>query len=373
MAHSDVMADIGEVRLEIPLDKIEKWMSRNTPTINTANLRAKQFNTGTSNPTYLLWSANNENERFVLRRKPSGKILRGAHQIDREYKVQRALEGSGVPIAKMYGYCTEKNILGEEFYIMECVPGRVISDGALSFTPEERTQLWDSINDAVAALHNVNFAAVGLSDYGKTGNYAQRQVKTWYRNFQAADKTVQSDLNMPQLTTDMEDLVAYLKHGIPKYLEPEPTCICHGDLGLHNMIIHPTEPKVNAILDWEISTLGHPYVDLDYLAKSLPESPVRPKLTPPNTFDDLDPGMPTYMDFIQRYHKVRNLKMPSPEVFTLTQTLNSFRLACIVHGVYARGLNGTASGGSSQNERMKGSYLFTMRHAMRAVRGSSTL
>jgi len=364
MPNEDVMASMSDVRLALDLTKLQQYLQAKVPELHCSDLRVKQFSTGTSNPTYLLWSEADDQKRFVLRRKPQGKLVHGAHQIDREYMVMDALHPHSVPVPKMYSFCNDGDVIGAPFYIMECVAGRVIPDHALSMMPGERSKLWDSINAAVVSLHSVDYKAAGLSGYGKVGNFAERQVKTWSKNFDQADGIVQKALQQPQLTKDMHEFRDYLLANMA-ILQPEPTCVVHGDIGLHNMLIHPSEPRVATLLDWEISTLGHPHVDLDYVASRLDGGWFNFAMG--HARGHLE-GSPTYHEFMEMYYKRRGLPMVSDEVVEFGGLVSMFRLGAITHGVLARGLSGTASSGSSRNDEMKFTWTSLLHNALKKIR-----
>jgi len=365
MADKDILADIGDVRLEIDLSKLEKYVAANAQDLPmSGSLRAKQFGTGTSNPTYLIWSASNDKNRYVLRQKPPGKLLRGAHQIDREFRVQKALENTSVPVAKMYQYCDDESVLGREFYIMECVPGRVLTaESVEALSTEQKVGIWDSLNQSLADLHSVDYKAVGLGNFGRVGNFCSRQLKTWGRNFQSANETVEMAMGKdgPAKTAEMATLMTYLKDNM-SIAEPEPTSIVHGDLGLHNVILHPTKPEVAAFLDWEICTLGHPLVDVNYLSK-----PLRGGWQHESTGPFAQPEMPSEWDFVQTYHQRRSIPLISQRQWAFFEAVNLFRFAAIIHGVYARGLQGVAASGNSRNEEMRTMYSLTLSNALRRV------
>lgn len=357
------MADMGEVRLPLDLGRLGQYLKEKVPVLDKSDLLAKQFGTGTSNPTYLLWSSSDERQRFVLRRKPGGKLVPGAHQIDREYRVMAALHPHGVPVPKTFSLCEDPAVIGAPFYLMECVAGRVLTDNGASLSPGERTALWSSIGSAVAKLHGVDFRAAGLADYGKTGNFAERQVKTWARNFESVDGIVQKEVGDPQISADMRELQQYLLAGMA-VLAPEPTCVVHGDIGLHNMMIHPTKPEVVAFLDWEISTLGHPLVDLDYASSTLPGG-WREESIPVGAAAE---GLPSAREFVEGYCQRRGLAPVPREVMEFCSLVNMFRFAAIVHGVFARGLSGNASSGSGRNKEMRAVYIGTLRRAVALMR-----
>jgi len=359
MAHDDVMSEIGEVRLALDLPKLQAFAATHLPQLRGAELRAKQFSTGTSNPTYLVWSASDERERFVLRRKPGGKLLPGAHQIDREYQVMKALGAYSVPVPRMIAYCDDAGVIGAPFYLMECVAGRVLTDNGASLAPAERHELWDSINLGMVAMHSVDFRAAGLTDYGKVGNYAERQVRTWGKQYDAADRIVAPELKRPELTQSMHKLRDYLLVGMA-VLQPEPTCVVHGDLGLHNMLIHPTAPRVAAFLDWEISTLGHPLIDLDYVSSVLPGG-WRSDTSFPGD------GAPTQGEFMDAYCKRRGWPAVPQAAADFAALVNMFRSCAIVHGVLARGLSGNAASGTTRNEIMQEMYIGVLRKAMKVL------
>ena len=238
-------------------------------------------------------------------------------------------------------YCADEAVVGAEFYLMECVPGRVISDGGASLAPAERASLWDSINSAISSLHSADHRAIGLGDYGKTtGSYAARQIRTWSRNFEAADGVVQSVEQRPQLTADMRALGQLLGGGDSdgigsggrrglSLLDPEPTCVIHGDIGLHNMLIHPTEPRVSALIDWEISTLGHPLIDLDYAASALPGGWRNEHVSTGAKVEALD-GLPTCWQFMTAYHRRRRLPMVTEAAADVAALVNMYRTSAIV-------------------------------------------
>lgn len=364
MSHSDVQSEFSAVRLPLNLDSLKKFLAAEAPDIACTDLVAKEFGTGTSNPTYLLWSAANESKRFVLRRKPPGVLLRGAHQIDREYMVMKALHAHGVPVPKMFAYCKDTDVIGQEFFVMECIAGRVLQDaGSTTFSSaSDRAQLWKSIAKAAALMHSVDYKAVGLESFGKAGDYAARQVKTWGRNFDAADPVVQKALQRPELTTSMHKLRDHLLAGM-SVLEPEPTCVVHGDFNVHNMLMHPTEPRVAAILDWEISTVGHPLIDVDYACSGLKGGWMPSGATLAIPVPDAE-GLPTRQEFIAEYFQQRGLPMPSNDMLEFASLVNCFRFAAIIHGVLARGLSGNAASGTSKNELMGSSYVKVVAEAM---------
>lgn len=357
------MSALSDVRLSLDLESLQRYLKAQVPELSCSDLVAKQFGTGTSNPTYLLWSASDETKRFVLRRKPTGELLPGAHQIDREFKVMKGVHPGGVPVPKMFNFCEDKSVVGAEFFLMECKAGRLCLDGGASFaTGAERAQLWSSIASATASLHNVDYKTAGLADYGKTGNFVERQVKTWARNFEAADKVVQKALQRPQLTADMHRLRDYLLAGMA-ILQPEPTCVVHGDLNVHNMLIHPTEPRVATILDWEISTLGHPLIDADYVSAGLPGG----WMPSGGAIIALPPGVegvPTQQQFLADYFKKRGLPMAPDAALRFAALVNCFRFCAIVHGVVGRVLSGNAASGTERNQTMTDAYVRTLQNAM---------
>lgn len=298
-----------------------------------ANITVRQFGSGQSNPTYLI--SGNEKE-YVLRKKPPGKLLPSAHAVDREYRILKALSETGVPVPRPYLLCQDDSIVGTPFYIMERVNGRIFRDPTAPEVsdPGERAAIFDAMNDTLAKVHQVDWNAAGLADYGKPGNYMARQVSRWAKQYEAS-KTDQIE--------SMENLTQWLSEHIPA---DDSTTIVHGDYRLENLIIHPNEPRVIAILDWELSTLGHPLADLAYncLVYHFPSAPGRR-----SGYGDVDLdllGIPSESEYVAAYCRRTGRDEIRDWAFFLA--FGVFRLAAIVQGVYKRGLDGIASSASAK-------------------------
>ena len=299
-------------------------------------LEVRQFQGGMSNPTFLL--ADGAGRRYVLRKKPPGKLLPSAHAVDREYKVISALNKTDVPVARAYALCEDESVLGQAFYIMEFLEGRVFRDVALpDASPAERRAIYDAMNEALARLHNVDYAAVGLGDYGRAGGYIARQVKRWSQQY-AASKT--EDI------AAMDKLMAWLPANMP---DDSLTTIAHGDFRLENLIYHPTEPRVLAVVDWELGTLGNPLSDLAY--NCLPYHFGDPRWGDIIGLDYDAVGIPSEDDYVGTYCK--RTGRGAVEDWTFYLVLSMFRFAAIIQGVYYRGVQGNAPTPEALNRKDK--------------------
>ncbi len=231
---------------------LARWMTDHVEGF-AAPMTVAQFKGGQSNPTYKLITPARS---YVLRRKPPGQVVQGAHAVDREARVLTALGGVGFPVARVYGLCTDEAVIGSWFYVMEMVEGRIFWDASFpGVSREERPAYFDAMNAVIAKLHGLDYRAIGLDDYGKPGNYFARQISRWTRQYVEDTDAGRND--------DMDALVKWLPANIP---DGDETSIVHGDFRCDNMIFHPSEPRVIAVLDWELSTLGHPLADFAYHA-----------------------------------------------------------------------------------------------------------
>jgi len=288
-------------------------------------LSVRQFEGGQSNPTFQLITPQ---RRYVLRKQPPGELLPSAHQVDREYRVMHALHGTGVPVPKMYCLCENSEIIGTKFYVMEMVEGRLFTETALpSLSPSERKAIYLDLARVMAELHKVDPATVGLSEFGRPGNYYERQIGRWSKQY-VASKTEQIDA--------MDALMEWLPNNLPSETS---TVIVHGDYRLGNVLLHPTEPHIVAVLDWELSTLGDPLADLGYLCQEYHgESYEDEGLA---NIDYVATGIPTEEEFVAHYCEHADRERIENWPFYLIY--NMFRSAGIIQGVYKRGLDGNAS------------------------------
>ncbi len=291
----------------------------------TSPLVIRQFQGGQSNPTFHLTGGD---QTFVLRKRPPGKLLPGAHAVDREYRVQKALRETGVPVPEMLLLCEDEGVIGQTFYVMEHMPGRIFVDRLLPGCSErERTAMYDDMNRVLAALHDVDYAAVGLGDFGRADQYVARQVSRWGRNYQASKVDP-----LPE----MDSLIEWLDANVPA---AEEATVVHGDYRLGNLVFHPSEPRIVAVLDWELSTIGHPLADLAYncLPWRLPTASER-------GFSDIDfgsLGIPGEDAYVAAYARRRGRTEIAHWEFFLIFSM--FRSAAILAGVYKRAIEGNAS------------------------------
>lgn len=291
------------------------------------HLKVDRFKGGQSNPTYLLQAGS---ARYVLRKKPDGVLLPSAHAIDREFRVINALRNSDVPVAPARCYCADDTVIGTPFYVMDFVEGRVFWDPTLpGLARADRAAVWDDVNRVVAALHSVEPAAVGLADYGRQGNYFERQITRWSQQYRASET---------EPIEAMHKLMAWL----PKRTPPaDETRIVHGDLRLDNLMFHPTEPQVVAMLDWELSTLGHPLADLAYHVMTWRLSAA--EFRGMAGADLLALGIPGEAEYLKRYCE-RTARAPiDPAQWEFCMAFSMFRLAAILQGIARRALDGTAA------------------------------
>ena len=288
-------------------------------------LTVSQFEGGQSNPTFLLHTPDQE---YVMRKKPPGVLLPSAHAVEREYLIMSALQDTDVPVAKTYSLCEDSNVIGTPFYIMEKVDGRIFRQPELpGMDPAERSAIYDAMNDTLAKMHNVDVDAVGLTDFGKQGNFFERQIGRWTKQYRSSETEV---------VPTMEKLIEWLPANMPKDLE---NTICHGDYRLENMIIHPTKPEVVAVLDWELCTLGHPLADLAY--NCMTYHFMHPSSGGLVTTNYETSGIPSEQAYIEAYCKRTGRE--GIENWPFYVAFSFFRLAAIVQGVYKRGLDGNAS------------------------------
>jgi aminoglycoside phosphotransferase (APT) family kinase protein len=290
-------------------------------------LSVEQFKGGQSNPTFLLRTPK---KNYVLRRKPAGKLLPSAHAVDREYRVVTALHGSAVPVGKTWCLCEDDSVIGTAFYAMDCVEGRVLWDQTLpGMTPAGRAAIYAEMNRVIAALHKVDYQAAGLGDYGKPGNYFERQLGRWTKQYRASEtETIDA----------MDRLIQWLPANIPP---GDETTIVHGDYRLDNLIFHPTEPRVVAVLDWELSTLGHPLADFAYHAMAWH--------TPAGVFrgiagvDLKSLGIPGESEYVAAYCRATGRAPIDPDHWNFYIAYNLCRGAAILQGIMGRVKDGTAA------------------------------
>jgi aminoglycoside phosphotransferase (APT) family kinase protein len=290
-------------------------------------LTAEKFAGGQSNPTYLIAAASG---KYVLRRKPPGELLKSAHAVDREFRVMQALTTSEVPVPQMRVLCDDDSVIGSMFYVMDYLDGRIFWNAALpEQTPAERGAIYDAMNQVLADLHNVDVNKVGLSDYGKPGNYFERQIGRWTKQYRASET---------ETLPAMEELIAWLNDNLPA--DDGLVCINHGDFRLDNMMFSHHGSDVLALLDWELSTLGHPYADLAYQCMQLriPSDAAIPGL---GGTDRSALGIPTEQAYVRQYCDRRGISGIDNWVFYLAFAF--FRLSAILQGVYKRALDGNAS------------------------------
>ena len=291
--------------------------------------RVLQFEGGQSNPTFHITDGGGR--MYVLRKKPPGKLLPSAHQVDREYRVIKALyDNSDVPVPRPFALCQDDQVIGTAFYIMEFTPGRVLADVKMpGISPADRGKIFDSMNDVLARIHNVDYRAAGLADFGREGQYIQRQIARW---------SSQYDLAQTEHIEAMEEL----KQWLPSHIPPgDETRINHGDYRLGNTIVHPTEPRIVAVLDWELSTLGHPLADLGYNCMMYHFGEGFGASGGYAGVDLKAFGIPTEQEYLAAYaRRTGRAEVPSWNFYL---AFSLFRLAAIVQGVYKRGLDGNAS------------------------------
>jgi len=291
----------------------------------SGDLSVRQFEGGQSNPTFLLSARGRD---YVMRKKPPGALLRSAHQVEREYRVMTALRDTAVPVPHTHLLCRDESLVGTPFYVMEHVAGRVVSDPALpGFSREERSAIYDHFVRVLAALHRVEVEAVGLGDFGKPGDYCARQISRWSRQYEAS-KTDE--------IPEMDALIEWLPANLP---DADETCIVHGDYRIGNCILDPVEPRIVALIDWELSTLGHPLADLAYSCQGY-----RGEATPGESLMGVDlaaAGIPGEEALVARYCALTGRE--PIERWNFYMVFVMFRSAAIVQGVYKRGLDGNAS------------------------------
>lgn len=332
--HQD-QKDAGAIRVAFDEAALTAWLTAHIPGF-AGPMEVAQFNGGQSNPTYRLTTPGG---RYVMRRKPPGPLLKGAHDVLREARVLTGLANTPVPVPAVRAICEDESVIGSAFYIMDMVDGRIFWDASFSEVDQaDRAAYFDAMNATIAALHQVDPEAVGLGDYGRPGNYFERQIGRWSKQYLEDD--------IAGRNADMDALVEWLPNHIPAGDESR---IVHGDFRCDNMIFHPTEPRVIAVLDWELSTLGHPLADFAYHAMMY--------RMPPDIVAGLggaDPvalGLPREEDFIAAYcARTGRDAIPNWDFY---MAFNFFRLAAIFHGIKGRVLRGTANNAHAQERAEK--------------------
>jgi aminoglycoside phosphotransferase (APT) family kinase protein len=298
----------------------------------SGDVGVSQFQGGQSNPTFLLTTTD---ARFVLRRKPAGVLLASAHAVDREYRVTRALFEAGLPVPEPLLLCEDTDVIGTMFYVMRYVPGRGFWDPRMpGLSRDDRAAIYDSANETLARLHLVDHAAIGLGDYGRPGNFFARQISRWSRQYEAS---------RTQDIPEMDRLMAWLPGAIPA--TEERTTIIHGDYSFHNLLIHPTEPRVVAVIDWELSTLGDPLGDLTYHMMEW----LRPEgVDVRGTLQGADLaalGIPDTAEYARRYCERTGFDVdPCHPFYT---AFNLFRVAAILQGIAGRARDGVQTAGNA--------------------------
>ena len=316
------------------LAALSAWLEKNLEGF-AGPLTVEMFKGGQSNPTFKLVTPQRS---YVMRAKPGpvAKLLPSAHAIEREFTVMKALYGTDVPVARMFVLCEDESVIGRAFYVMEFVAGRVLWDQSLpGLTNDQRAAIYDEMNRVIAALHTVDYQARGLASYGKPGNYFERQIGRWSKQYQAS---------VTQPIPEMDRLIEWLPAHMPASARDEGlTSIVHGDYRLDNLMFHATEPRALAVLDWELSTLGHPLADFSYHCMSWH--------IPPGTFrgigglDIASLGIPSEADYIRRYCERTGFTTPealAPD-WNFYLAYNMFRIAAILQGIAKRVEDGTAS------------------------------
>ncbi|MDE1947367.1 MAG: phosphotransferase [Burkholderiales bacterium] len=313
---------------------LEAWLRREMPGFS-GPLTVEQFKGGQSNPTYKLVTPGRS---YVMRSKPgpAAKLLPSAHAIEREFRVMKALGATDVPVARMELLCEDESVIGRAFYLMEFMDGRVFWEQSLpALARPQRSAVYDEMNRVIAALHNVDVAAVGLADYGRPGNYFERQIRRWSKQY-AASAT--------ELIPEMDRLIDWLPAHVPaSALDPTQVSIVHGDYRLDNLVFHPSEPRIIAVLDWELSTIGHPLADFSYHCMAWH--------IPPGTFrgigglDFAALGIPDEAEYVRRYCERTGRPDPAALMadWNFYLAYNLFRLASITQGIAKRVVDGIAS------------------------------
>ncbi|MGH6650056.1 MAG: phosphotransferase [Sphingopyxis sp.] len=304
---------------------LARWMADHVDGFS-GPMTVEQFKGGQSNPTYKLVTPT---AAYVLRRKPPGQVLAGAHAVDREARILSALGATGFPVAHIHGLCTDDGVIGSWFYVMEMVEGRIFWDATFpDVARDQRPAYFDAMNAAIARLHGLDYRALGLEDYGRPGNYFARQIDRWSKQY-LADGDAGRD-------PDMDALVAWLPANIP---DGDESSIVHGDFRCDNMIFHATEPRVIAVLDWELSTLGHPLADFAYHAMMYQ---MPPHIVAGLAGADLAAlNIPSEADYVAAYCARTGRDGIANWDFYIA--FNYFRLAAIFHGIKGRVIRGTAA------------------------------
>lgn len=331
---TDLQAELCPVREAHRFDEqaLHTYLATHLPGAEN-NLTIQQFQGGQSNPTFLLTT---DTGRYVLRKKPPGKLLPSAHMVEREFRVMQALQNSDVPVPKTHLLCENPEIIGTPFYIMDHVDGRIVQKPDLEELPvDERKAVYQSMADTLANLHSVDWQQVGLSDFGKPNDFYARQIRRWSQQYLASNN---EPAGGKAGADAMTQLIEWLPANIPV---DQSSSIAHGDFRIGNLILHPTEPKVAAVLDWELSTIGHPLGDLAYccIPYHLPYGMDGVKGL--QGLDLAKAGLPQETEFVARYCQQTNRNDIEHWPFYLSFSM--FRLAAILQGVYARALQGNAS------------------------------
>jgi aminoglycoside phosphotransferase (APT) family kinase protein len=311
--------------------QLDAWLGANIQDY-AGPLRVEEFKGGQSNPTYQLVTPA---RRYVLRRKPPGKLLKGAHAVDREAKVIKALGKTGFPVPRVYGVCLDESVLGTWFYVMEHIEGRIFWDASFPNVPtQERPQYFQAMNATLARLHCADYEAIGLGDFGRPAGYFSRQIGLWTKQY-LQDTDAGRDANMDRI-------IEWLPGNIPA---SDEATIVHGDYRCDNMVFHPTQPRILAVLDWELSTLGHPVADFCSHAMMY--------RMPPHIvagLGNIDPGslnIPTEQEYVAAY--CQNTGRESLPEYDFGLAFSFFRMAAILHGIKGRAIRGTAASAKAQD------------------------